>query len=187
VNFGFQPDAASHFGTRAVPAFASCSLALPSSSFPNLPTCKPSNLQTASRLTPFPATLTSPLQIAENTTTLTPVFATLTDRVKHKPFVCHSYEKQPGWGYLRSSARFNLSPEGGHVEGLPSSILFRINPCKIVSKQMTLPRLESTLMKKPGGRLTAFYTATNCLRQVRSRAVELQHEHAGAQMQQLMR
>jgi len=49
-------------------------------------------------LTPFPATLTSPSQIAENTTTLSPAFATLTSRVKHKPFVCHSYRKHPGGG-----------------------------------------------------------------------------------------
>jgi hypothetical protein len=50
-------------------------------------------------LTPFPATLTGHRQLAENTTTLSPAVATLTTRVKHNPFVCHSYRKYPGWGY----------------------------------------------------------------------------------------
>jgi len=51
-------------------------------------------------VTPFPATLTSHLQLAENTTTLSPAFATLARRVKHKSFVCHSYRKHPGWGQV---------------------------------------------------------------------------------------
>jgi hypothetical protein len=50
-------------------------------------------------LTPFPATLTSSLQITEKPATLTPAFATLTDIVTHKSFVCHSYKKHLGWGY----------------------------------------------------------------------------------------
>ena len=49
-------------------------------------------------VTPFPATLTGHRQLAENTTTLSPAVATLTRRVKHKSFVCHSYKKHPG-GY----------------------------------------------------------------------------------------
>jgi hypothetical protein len=53
------------------------------------------------QLTPFPATLTSHLQLAENKTTLSLAVATLTSRVKHKSFVCHSYEKHPGWGVCR--------------------------------------------------------------------------------------
>ena len=59
-------------------------------------------------VTPFPATLTSHLQIAENATTLSPAFATLARRVKHKFFVCHSYRKHPGWGQVvqRSFALF---------------------------------------------------------------------------------
>ena len=48
-------------------------------------------------VTPFPAILTSHLQLAENTTTLSPAFATLARRVKHKSFVCHSYRKHRGW------------------------------------------------------------------------------------------
>jgi hypothetical protein len=50
-------------------------------------------------LTPFPATLTSHLQLAENKTTLSPAVATLTSRVKPKSFACHSYRKHLGWGY----------------------------------------------------------------------------------------
>ena len=49
-------------------------------------------------VTPFPATLTSLLQTAENATTLSPAVATLTERVKHKSFVCHSCKKHPGVG-----------------------------------------------------------------------------------------
>jgi len=49
-------------------------------------------------VTPFRATLTSHLQLAENAAALSPAFATLTCRVKHKSFVCHSYKKHPGWG-----------------------------------------------------------------------------------------
>ncbi len=52
----------------------------------------------------FPSTLTSPSQIAENASTLSLAFATLTDRVKHKSFACHSYKKHGGWGYLRAGA-----------------------------------------------------------------------------------
>ena len=49
-------------------------------------------------LSPFPATLTDGSQLTENPATLSPVPATLTSRVKHNPFVCHSYRKHPGWG-----------------------------------------------------------------------------------------
>ena len=46
----------------------------------------------------FPATLIDSLQLTENSTTLSPVFATLTRLVKHKSFVCHSYKKPGGRG-----------------------------------------------------------------------------------------
>src|SRR5208282_1048354 len=49
-------------------------------------------------LSPLPATLANCPQLHENTATLSPVFATLTDCVKHKSFVCHSYRKHGGWG-----------------------------------------------------------------------------------------
>jgi hypothetical protein len=42
-------------------------------------------------LTPFPATLTADSQLTQNPATLTPAFVTLAPRVKHKSFVCHSY------------------------------------------------------------------------------------------------
>ncbi len=50
--------------------------------------------------TRFPATLTRHSQLAENAAGLSPAFATLTRRVTHKPFVCHSYKKRRGWGYF---------------------------------------------------------------------------------------
>jgi len=49
-------------------------------------------------LSPFRATLTDTPQFAENTATLSPAFATLARPVTPNPFVCHSYEKHPGWG-----------------------------------------------------------------------------------------
>jgi hypothetical protein len=49
--------------------------------------------------TPLFATLTASVQIPENTTTLSSVFATLTRPVKHKFFVCRSYKKHRGWGH----------------------------------------------------------------------------------------
>jgi len=57
-------------------------------------------------VSPFLATLASHLQLTENTTTLSPAFATLTDRARHNSFVCHSYKKHPGWGSHRSSQIF---------------------------------------------------------------------------------
>ena len=61
-------------------------------------------------LSPFPATLTSPLQPLENTATLSSAFATLTRRVNHNPFVCHSYAKHPGWGSHLSNERVRRAP-----------------------------------------------------------------------------
>ncbi len=49
-------------------------------------------------VSPLFATPTNHWQTAENKTTLSSVFATLTSPVKHKFFVCHSYKKHPGWG-----------------------------------------------------------------------------------------
>ena len=49
-------------------------------------------------VSPSPATLAGSRQLAENTATLSPAFATLTNRVKHKSCVCHSCKKTPGVG-----------------------------------------------------------------------------------------
>jgi hypothetical protein len=49
-------------------------------------------------LSPFPATLTRSSQLHDNTTTLSPAFATLTDHPRHKAFVWHSCKKHPRWG-----------------------------------------------------------------------------------------
>ncbi len=68
-------------------------------------------------LSPFATTLTSFLQLIENTTTLSPAFATLASCVKHKPFVCHSYKKEGGGGIPVSGPEFRppLRPLGGHL------------------------------------------------------------------------
>jgi len=59
-------------------------------------------------VTPFPAALTGASQIAENTAPLSPVFAALANRVKHKSFVCRSYKKHPGVGYRLASVFFRF-------------------------------------------------------------------------------
>src|SRR5208282_3079201 len=80
-------------------------------------------------LSPLPATLANCPQLHENTATLSPVFATLTDCVKHKSFVCHSYRKHGGWGYpqqnkFQSFMRVTNSTRGGETpcQLLPSCI-----------------------------------------------------------------
>jgi hypothetical protein len=53
-------------------------------------------------LTPFLATLTDNAQLVENSATLSPLFATLTQPLAPKSFACHSYKKPPGVGVLSS-------------------------------------------------------------------------------------
>ena len=70
----------------------------------NVPTCKPSSLQTPHFVSPFPAALTDKSQLTENPATLSSFAATLTSRVKHKSIVCHSYRKHPGrWAAILTS------------------------------------------------------------------------------------
>ena len=57
---------------------------------------------------PLFATLADHLQLPENPATLSPFPATLTRRVNHNPFACHSYEKHPGAG---ASALFVIPRE----------------------------------------------------------------------------
>jgi hypothetical protein len=59
--------------------------------------------QKSAPISPFPATLTTTLQITENKTTLSLVFATLTGYVNVNPCVCHSYKKTPGVGVAQTS------------------------------------------------------------------------------------
>jgi len=70
-------------------------------------------------VSPFLATLTTSLQLTENTSTLSPFVATLTNHVNHKPFVCHSYKKHRGVGI----------PSGCHPESSEgSAFLCRLSP-----------------------------------------------------------
>src|ERR1700726_4983460 len=78
-------------------------------------------------VSPSFATLTNSSQLHDNTTTLSPAFATLTRRVKHKSFVCHSYKKHRGWGSVeQASACFPfqnpaaLDPEFQHLSAAPN-------------------------------------------------------------------
>ena len=56
------------------------------------------------------ATLTDTPQLHENKATLSLAFATLTRRVKHKSFVCHSYKKHRGVGYPSILKQFPFAP-----------------------------------------------------------------------------
>jgi len=66
--------------------------------------------QKCTHLSPLAAPLTDHSQLIEETITLNLIFATLTDRVKHKSFVCHSYKKHPGVGYPLSPLITLYSP-----------------------------------------------------------------------------
>jgi len=79
-------------------------------------------------VTPFPATLTSHLQLVENAAALSPAFATLTRRVKHKSFVCHSYKKHPGWGGPRQS-RVSSSLQNLPTLNCQPTVNFILLPC----------------------------------------------------------
>jgi hypothetical protein len=118
-------------------------------------------------LTPFPATLTSTLQITEKPASLSPAFATLTSRVKHKSCVCHSYAKHPGWRVpfspnLRTIKRGEEAPiflATRHAPLATSSVPLNLlkstriqPPATIASKELTpkLNLLDATLTKKQG-------------------------------------
>jgi hypothetical protein len=98
----------------------------------------------ATRLTPFLATLTDSPQLAENSPTLSPFPATLTQHVNHNPFVCHSYRKHPGVGGYPLSAKFlpHFSPARNSI---------KISTYKTDTKQTTLSSLESMLTKNREG------------------------------------
>src|SRR6266478_4089158 len=68
-----------------------------------------------------------------------------------------SFPKTPGWGYLRAASAPSTParPAGGsRLSPLSdrSSMLFRINTCKSVSKQKTLTSFRINTYKKRGGR-----------------------------------
>jgi hypothetical protein len=77
-----------------------------------------SHVPTAAPPTPFPATLAASLQPTEIPATLSPFAATLTGRINHNPFVCHSYKKHPGVGSHRLPATGRMPK--GHVS-LPAA------------------------------------------------------------------
>src|SRR6202021_182187 len=97
----------------------------------------------SSPASPFPATLTSRPQITKKPATLTPAFATLTSRVKHKPCVCHSYEKHPGWGMPFLS---NLRTTN-HADPAPIFLATRHSP--LVTSSVPLNLLQSTPTQHP--------------------------------------
>ena len=55
----------------------------------------------------FAALADRPLRTTKHAT-LSLLAATLTSRVKHNPFVCHSYRKHPGWGHTLQSKFFSF-------------------------------------------------------------------------------
>ncbi len=88
---------------------------LPKSAFPLAETLTGSGhpCDRAQKLYPasrFPATLAVRPQLTENTTTLSPAFATLTTRVNLNPFVCHSYKKHRGGVAAPSLPKLRTTP-----------------------------------------------------------------------------
>lgn|SRR5579864_3448418 len=77
------------------------------SRFETLPPPDPSR-----SISSFIAILTDDLQLIENPATLSPFPATLTTRVKHKSFICHSYKKHGGWGYTTNELSFHQHKRG---------------------------------------------------------------------------
>ena len=79
-------------------------------------------------LSPLPATLTSCPQLIENTVTLSPVVAALTDYVTPKSCVCHSYKKLRGVGVLPPILARTFSIRCSHavldIQQHPQAILF---------------------------------------------------------------
>src|SRR6476646_10102005 len=75
---------------------------------PQLFSSRPSSLHVPA-LSPFPAALTGCPQLYENSAALSPAFATLTDCVKHKSSVCHSYHKHGGCGGYPRQNKFQSS------------------------------------------------------------------------------
>jgi hypothetical protein len=151
------------------PVFVICVSSVPGScpeTFWDL-TVSPSALATShsplatAAVSPFLATLTSHLQLTENTATLSPAFATLADRVRHNSFVCHSYKKHPGWGSHRSSQIFffrNLTTRLSPLSAM--SFVIRTygksasNSCRIrTSKTQDLKpfRMNTSEKPPPGG------------------------------------
>jgi hypothetical protein len=84
-------------------------------------------------VTPFSATLAGHSQLTENPATLSPAFATLTRRVKHKSFVCHSYKKHRGWGMPFSS---NLRT----IETAEPAAIFLATRSHLINTSGGLPR-----------------------------------------------
>jgi len=98
-------------------------------------------------VTPLSATLTVTSQTTENKTTLSSVFATLTSRVKHKSFVCHSYKKHPGWGYI--SRLLSLVPSLFATLLLPPTIPFRMRTSPKHTRNSFRFRTSKTQNLKP--------------------------------------
>jgi hypothetical protein len=121
-------------------------------------------------VTPLFATLTDHSQIPENKTTLSSVFATLTIRVKHKSFVCHSYKKHPGWGYISCALSLTVSRTTHH---LLDTIPFRMRTSakrtrnsfrfRTSKTQDLKPFRIRTYEKPPGGSPLAFIAGLRSL------------------------
>ena len=97
-----------------------------SSLIPSAPSIAFLNSQKCLSVSPFPATLTTSSQLDDNTTTLSPAFATLTTYIRHKSFACHSCRKHPGWVWVEQT--FACSPFPQPVALDPESPRFTVAP-----------------------------------------------------------
>lgn len=75
-------------------------------------------------VSPLLTTLARNLQLTENKAALSPFPATLTRQVKPKSFVCHSYKKTRGVGYI---GRRSIPNPALHLQ-LPTFRLFHQTP-----------------------------------------------------------
>ena len=111
---------------------------------------------TTALLTLLFAALTDHQQLTENPATLSPCPATLTRRVNHNPFVCHSYKKHPGVGGVTAFKRQIFdSPHSLRTErsGFRVSVLvFQFPLATRRSPLATIPFRIRTYEKTPGGR-----------------------------------
>jgi hypothetical protein len=110
----------------------------------SLPSCSPFAARTSTYVpvSLLFATLASHSQFHENKGTLSPAVATLTSRVKPKPFVCHSYGKHRGWGYTRPAIEQVLlrapGPTGdtpGHTSDSPRDVASGVSVRKISERE----------------------------------------------------
>jgi hypothetical protein len=94
------------------------------------------------------ATLAGISQLLEISTTLSPVFATLTHSVTSKFFVCHSYKKPPGRGHPVQPLPAARSGKRDSLRAVPALFCTFLQSAK--SDPLSFQPLPCSLCKTPG-------------------------------------